>query len=332
VRISHNIRGHERRMTRGIAVAATLIAALFAGFALIPAPASAAIANENAILSVSTTTVYGNVKWDFTSFDCIELRTYVNGILRDTYTPPCGGPGNTGNAYVGLGMESGPWRLQLWSTNANTELWAKSYSLPGLALASSVAPSTGGIGTAFVITSTLVFATGGPDAYTGVGAISTTDGTTTITDSRIAFLESAHYFAFWNQAPIPLLAAHKMAATFSYSAAGSHSISAVWSDGFSNVSSSAASVTVTDQYGPTIAGLQTQITDLQHQNDQLRLNLTNSDAKAVTLNSALNSAQTLTLAIGVVALILAIVGIAIAYRAGRARGPRIMAPQAPPPP
>ena len=130
-------------MIRGIAVAATLIAALFAGFALIPAPASAAIANEDAILSVSTTTVFGNVKWDFTSFDCIELRTYVNGILRDTYTPPCGGPGNTGNAYVGLGMESGPWRLQLWSTNANTELWAKSYNLPGLALASSAAPSTG---------------------------------------------------------------------------------------------------------------------------------------------------------------------------------------------
>ena len=333
---SRRMGGHEGRMIRGFSMTASLLLGLLAGSFVIPAPASAAIANADSVLALQASQVYGNVKWDFTSFDCIELRTYVNSILRDTYTYGCGGAGASGYAYVGLSMENGTWRLQLWSTNSNQEVWAKSYTLPGLTLTSGAAPSTGGIGTAFSVTSTLSFSAAGPDAYTGFGALSTTDGSVTVVDSRIAIMESAHYFAYYRQAVVPLYTTFKGVSTFSYSAAGGRSISALWSDGFTNVTSSAVSVTVTDQYGPTIAGLQTQITDLRTQNNQLREDLNNSEAKVTTLNSALNNAQAISLALGAVALVLAIVGIVMAMRAGKTKGsrtpPSYMPPQGPPPP
>ncbi len=299
----------------------------------VPAPASAGVANADAILSsYYGLSASGQVEWEYTSFECLVARLYVNGILKEESWETCGSSG-TDSLWVSGAGEAGQWRIQLWSTSFSTERWSKTWQLPGLALTTAVTPTSGEIGMSFVASSTLRLDSSGPDVYQGIGVYTIASGTTSVQNSVALLLVSEHYFTFYGESPQASLQESKMAATLSFSQAGSYTITASYQDALGSVSGASSTVTVTNQF----SDLQTQLDDLQNQiddliaeNERLQQNQTASQADVGNLQAELSSARALNSILAVLGIVLAVVAIALGLRGRRSR--RVSVVGQPPPP
>src|SRR2546428_6368756 len=152
-----------------LAVILSFVASLFAVTLVVPQRAAATIANEDAILEAANFFLYVSTKWDFQAFECVEVRVYANSIIKDTSFQYCDSSGTYSYTYYSSVPETGQWSVQIWSNSLSTERWAKSWDFPSLDMATSVTPSTGGIGTTFVIWSVFTVPAGGPDVDYGAG-------------------------------------------------------------------------------------------------------------------------------------------------------------------
>jgi hypothetical protein len=315
-------------------VVLAFVGGLFAVAMVVPQRAAATITSSDAILVIGPGYLSLYVRWTFSANECVEVRIYVNSIIRDTSFPYCYSSGTFTHYYFNNTPETGRWRAQIWSNTVMTELWAKNWDIPRLSMTTTVTPSTGGIGTAFVISSTIAIAAGGPDVYSGVGTYTMTAGAVVIGATIAPTATQDHYWQFYQQPVNPVYRQYKSTQIVSFASAGTYSVSANYTDGMASVITTGLSIVVINQF----AGLQTQLNNLQNNVTTLQGQVTDLRNKNTQLSNDLNasrsqlsSAQTLNIVLIVVAIILAVVALALGFVRRRPSSPAVMSQQGPPP-
>ena len=255
---------------------------LFAGafLVIVPTDTQAAVSGVDAISEIwgNTLTVY--MKWTYTSYDSLEIRLFHDNILIATDGGYSGFSGARTGSISFSPVKTGTYKVQLWSTSSDKELYSKDWHVPELQISLAVNPGSGQIGTTFVATTTFSISPTAPDIYYFTGSLEVNAGQTTFKQNVGGTLYSDHYFSYYGYTDYTIKPVFT-ATGFSFPTEGNYAISARYTDSLTNISATSANVAMEDQYVPRITQLETDLAQLTAQfNAEIsRLNSENSKLK-----------------------------------------------------
>jgi hypothetical protein len=260
---------------------------------VLPTGAQAAVSGVDAISEVSGNTFTVIIEWTYTSYDNLELRLFHDNILIATDRGYSGFSGFDIGIVDFSPVQAGTYKIQLWSTTSNMQLYSKDWQVPQLQISLSVAPNSGQIGTTFVATTTFSSSSSAPDIYSFSGSLEVNAGATTFLQNVGGTIYSDHYYKFFDLTDYTIKPVFT-ATGFTFPTKGNYVISAQYTDSLTNISATSATVAMEDQYAPRLSQLEADLAQLESRSTQLETDLAQLTAQFNTEIVRLNSEITKT--------------------------------------
>ncbi|MGQ9583231.1 MAG: coiled-coil domain-containing protein, partial [Thermoplasmatota archaeon] len=250
--------------------------------------------NEDAVgeLSGKTFTVW--LRWTDTSEDWLRMYLYHNDELVAETNHDSHMHLNTSYIYkIPLSHEPaapGSYRVDIWSEKENKVTWSMMWRIPSLQLELAVTPASGSTDTEFTATASLSTTLHAPDAYSVQGVVELNTSETIFRQSLGGMLCSPHYFEF-NGLPSNFTPPFYVSTVVRYSVAGSHMMTAQYSDAITTIAADPREINVTPSANSELEKLKSDMNSTHEEMALLLSELNSTQREMALLLSELNSTR-----------------------------------------